>query len=428
MRIINYLNNYKKKKFFIVKKKSISSLDKWIYNKNYIYHISKKFFQINGFQIKSNFYKKKSWDQPLIVQKELGILGIIKIKKNNEYKYLLQVKMEPGNINKCQLSPTVQATRSNFTKVHAGKNIPYIEFFFNNKKIKKKFKIKQTEQGLRYYNKKNYNILLEDTKKIIKKLPNFYWVNKKELQYLISRNNIINMDTLSVFSCAINKKKYDTPIINMVKILNFINNNKKKYFTLIKKISLFKLKDWTLRKNTIVNNKKNYFSIIGVSIKNNSREINKWEQPIIAQENLAFAGFITKIFNQTLHYLVSFDIKPGLKSSCLSCTVRTSDFANYKKNYDLSSFKKNVINQNFIQKKNGKLLYKKIQSDEGGRFYKSQICYSVFQLNKNHNFKTPKNYIWISHNQMINLITKKYFDIEARILFACFNLYNKNID
>jgi oxidase EvaA len=428
MRIINYLNNYKKKNFFLVKKKSISSLDKWIYNKNYIYHISKKFFQIQGFRINSNFYKKRNWDQPLIVQKELGILGIIKIKKNNEYKYLLQIKMEPGNINKCQLSPTVQATRSNFTKVHSGKNIPYIEFFFNNKKIKKIFKIKQTEQGLRYYNKKNYNILLDDTKKIIKKLPNFYWINKKELQYLISRNNIINMDTLSVFSCAINKKKGDNPINKISKILNFINNNKKKYYASINRISLSKLRNWSAKKNIIINNKKNYFSIIGVSINNNSREINKWEQPIIAQENLAFAGFITKIINQTLHYLVSFDIKPGLSNSSLSCTVRTSNFVNYKKNYDLNNFKKNIINKNFIKKKNGKLLYKTIQSDEGGRFYKSQICYSIFQLDNNYNLKIPKNYIWISHNQMINLIKKRYFDIEARILFACFNLYNKNID
>jgi len=188
------------------------------------------------------------------------------------------------------------------------------------------------------------------------------------------------------------------------------------------------LKNWTLKKDRIVNNKKNYFSIIGLSIRNNSREINKWEQPIIAHENLAFVGFITKIFNQTLHYLVSFEIKPGLKNSYLSCTVRTSDFFNYKKNYDLNNFKKNIINENFVNKNNGKLLYKKILSDEGGRFYKSQICYSVFQLFDNYNLNISENYIWISHNQMINLIKNKYFDIEARILFACFNLYNENID
>ena len=428
MKIINYLNNYKKKNFFLVKKKSISSLNNCIYYKNCIRHVSRKFFQIYGFQIRSNFYKKKNWDQPLIVQKELGILGIIKKKINNEYKYLLQAKIEPGNINKCQLSPTVQATKSNYTKVHNGRGIPYIEFFFNNKKVKKIFRIKQTEQGLRYYNKNNYNILLEDIKKIIKKLPNFYWVNKKELKYLISKNNIINMDTLSVFSCAINKKKYDVPIMKTNEILNFIKNRKKKYFSLAIKINLYKLKNWTLQKNFIIDNKKKYFSIIGLTIKTNSREVNEWDQPIIAQKNLAFAGFLTKIINQTLHYLVSFDIKPGLKNACLSCTVRTSDFFNYRNNYDLSNFKRNIINHNFINTKNGKLLYKKIQSDEGGRFYRSRICYSVFQLINTYNLTIPKNYIWISHNQMINLIKKKYFDIEARILFACFNLYNENID
>ena len=71
------------------------------------------------------FYKKKNWDQPIIVQKEIGILGIL--KKNN--KYLLQAKFEPGNINKIQISPTVQATKSNYTQVHGGKKVPFLNYF-----------------------------------------------------------------------------------------------------------------------------------------------------------------------------------------------------------------------------------------------------------------------------------------------------------
>jgi oxidase EvaA len=236
------------------------------------------------------------------------------------------------------------------------------------------------------------------------------------------------MDTLSVFSCAINKKKVDMPIIKMKKILDIIKLCKKKYFVLINKISLYKLKDWVIKKDVIVNSKKNYFSIIGISVKSSTREINEWEQPIIAQENLAFSGFITKNFNRTLHYLVSFDVKPALKNTCLSCTVKTSDINNYKKNYDLSIYKKNIISQFFIKKKNGKILYNKIQSDEGGRFFKSQIRYSIFQIFDNYHFKIKENYMWISHNQMIDFVKKKYFDIEARILFACYNLYKENID
>ena len=55
MKIINYLNRYKKKYIFKVKIKSLSSLNKWIYCKDFIRNFSNKFFQIYEFQKKSNF-------------------------------------------------------------------------------------------------------------------------------------------------------------------------------------------------------------------------------------------------------------------------------------------------------------------------------------------------------------------------------------
>ena len=66
--ILNWLNNQKKKQFLLVKKIDLNKLSKWIYNKKEIYHKSKKFFKIAGVRIKSNFYNKKNWDQPIIVQ------------------------------------------------------------------------------------------------------------------------------------------------------------------------------------------------------------------------------------------------------------------------------------------------------------------------------------------------------------------------
>ena len=125
--IFNWLYNQKKEQLLIVKKINLSQLSKWIYGKKEIYHKSKKFFKIIGIRIQSNFYNKKKWDQPIIVQNEIGILGIIKNIKTN--KYLLQAKVEPGNINKIQISPTVQATRSNYSRVHGGRMIPYLNYF-----------------------------------------------------------------------------------------------------------------------------------------------------------------------------------------------------------------------------------------------------------------------------------------------------------
>ena len=89
--ISNWLNDQKKKQFLRVEKKDLFKLIKWIYNKREIYHKSKKFFKITGIRIKTNFYKKKNWDQPIIVQNEIGILGIIKNIRTN--KYLLQAKV-----------------------------------------------------------------------------------------------------------------------------------------------------------------------------------------------------------------------------------------------------------------------------------------------------------------------------------------------
>ncbi len=203
--VFKWLSIQRRKQILNVKKVDLSKLTKWVYGKKEIYHKSKKFFKIVGIRIESNFYKQKSWDQPIIVQNEIGILGIIKNIKTN--KYLLQAKVEPGNINKIQISPTVQATRSNYSRIHGGKTIPFLKYF---KKKNRNFSF-QSEQAFRYYNKKNSNIITYVTKKIDLD-KNFRWFSKIEILNLLKEKNLINMDTLSVFSSFIKKRKVDFPI------------------------------------------------------------------------------------------------------------------------------------------------------------------------------------------------------------------------
>ena len=155
---------FKQKKInnIFIKKKNLDDLVNWKVSKDKIYHKTRKFFQIVGIRVFTNL-NKTTWDQPIMVQNENGILGIIRKKFNKEYKYLLQAKLEPGNINQLQLSPTVQATESNYKRVHGGKKTKFLEYF-----IKKKFvvKSKQSEQGLRYLNKFNTNYLVDIKKKL----------------------------------------------------------------------------------------------------------------------------------------------------------------------------------------------------------------------------------------------------------------------
>jgi len=406
------LDQKKVNKIFI-KRKNLDNLENWIISNKKIYHKTKNFFQIIGIRVFSNF-NKKTWDQPIMIQNENGILGIIRKKFNMNYKYLLQTKLEPGNINQLQLSPTVQATESNYKRVHGGKKTKFLEYF-----MKKKFivKSKQSEQGLRYLNKFNTNYLIDVKKNL--KLPNhFKWFSKSELNYLIKQKNMINMDTISVFSCLINKGKNEKLINSDKKLKNWINKQNKKYKISHKKIDIKNIRDWKIKKNIFTNFKKRHFSVIGLSIKSNCREVKKWDQPIIAGKKLGFAGFIIKNFNGTTHYLCRYILKPGLKGGKISCSTNFSDIKDFKKNLNIPSYEKKIIKYFFKKKK---YLYNNIHSDEGGRFYHTQIKRVIVQADNKLDKKLNSKFIWISHNQFISLIKKRMVDIEARLLFTCFN-------
>ena len=77
-RLIAWLQSQKKINKIKIKKKKIKSLKDWIFKKNIIFHKTNNFFSIKPFLV---FKKNKKIFQPLIVQKEEGILGIIKQKK-----------------------------------------------------------------------------------------------------------------------------------------------------------------------------------------------------------------------------------------------------------------------------------------------------------------------------------------------------------
>ena len=427
-KIIKWIEQRKKKLFLSVKIKNLSDLKKWSAKENKIFHVSKKFFKILGVEISSNFHEKRIWDQPLIYQNEKGILGILSRKNKKGFEYLLQAKMEPGNINKLQLSPTVQATKSNYSRVHKGKKVRYLNFFKNIKKKQTIVNSLQSEQGGRYLFKYNNNIIINTNKKINSN-PNYIWVNKFDLNEIINKNNLLNMDSISVFSCAVRKNLYDFPNHSIKKIYYWFNKLSKKYYIKRKVISLSKLNNWNYNNKNIFHKSKKVYSIIGLKIKTSAREVSEWEQPIIKEMSLGLSGFIVKKINFTYHYLVRFSLKPGLKKAGLTCTVQTSDFKSCLKKNNYTNLKDNLLMKNhlktyFINNKKGRILYNKIQSDEGGRFFHSQRKNIIVEIDESEKIRLNPNYIWMSHNQIVHFIQKGIFNIEARMLFACFNLKN----
>ena len=133
---------------------------------------------------------------------------------------------------------------------------------------------------------------------------------------------------------------------------------------------------------------------------------------------------MTKKIHNTTHYLVKFIIEPGYKFGSVTCTVKSSNITNYKKNLNLSPKSRYILKEFFFTKKKSIIKYDAIQSHEGGRFFKSQVRYMVIEVNKNQKIPIDKTYKWVSHNQMIGFIKKGSLDIEGRLCFACYNFEN----
>ncbi|MFH1855896.1 MAG: NDP-hexose 2,3-dehydratase family protein [Candidatus Omnitrophota bacterium] len=167
-----------------------------------IIHESGKFFSVIGIETVSETREVKSWCQPIIKQPEIGILGILVKKINGVYHFLVQAKEEPGNINKVQLSTTVMATKSNYTRVHGGKAPLYLDYFLGGKNGKIIIKKLQSEEGARFYKKNNLNMVVEIASNCENKVPcEFKWVTLHQIKEMACFKNTVNAPLRSVISC-----------------------------------------------------------------------------------------------------------------------------------------------------------------------------------------------------------------------------------
>ena len=242
--ILDWLDHKKSVVHVEINKTSLNSLSNWKLDSKKIFHESGKFFSICGMEIETNWGGVPSWSQPIIHQPEIGILGIISKKINNEIYFLLQAKIEPGNINKVQLSPTLQATKSNYTKVHGGKPPNYLNYFLSKNKIILLDQL-QSEQGARFLHKRNRNIIIM-VEEDIKVIDEYIWLTLDQIKCLMRYDNIINMDTRSVIAgININRKNIETfeienekCLFNFNKLLSWIADQKSKFYLKTKIISL----------------------------------------------------------------------------------------------------------------------------------------------------------------------------------------------
>ncbi|MFS1512887.1 NDP-hexose 2,3-dehydratase family protein [Chengkuizengella sp. SCS-71B] len=428
----------------LIKNISFHEMDKWFFDHSgNLKHESGKFFVIQGMKIKDQVHKKLLY-RPIINQPEHGILGLI-MKEEDGAKYLLvQLKIEPGNVNFIQVSPTVQATESNYTQVHSGKSVPYLEYFTNSNNSKVIFKQLQSELGNKFYAKRNYNMIAELAEGYqIKLRPDFYWISLGEIFDLLRKPNLINMDLRSIISCFsfsnhnLDNKKYSDKLedsermmkwnihgkmllqsalnhkgaVNSLEHINawLLDLKKKKRFE-IEMISLNELLDkgWNKNNKRIFNHNYDEFEVNYLKIHIENREVNTWSQPIVVDHQVKLNGFIVKKINGLYHFLAQACEQYGYHDGVeIGPTV-----------HNVSSYSSVAYMDFFQNAKNEKILYSQILSEEGGRFYHCQNQYMIIFIEDE--IKIKNGFKWVTLYQLKEMLKNECFvNVEARTIISC---------
>ena len=172
-----------------------------------LHHDSGEFFSVHGIRVNidSREVGVGGWDQPILTQVGFdgGILGILRQRFQGIPHYLIEAKAEPGNYEKLQLSPTLQATFSNLRRAHEGRKPNFSHFFENPEDNGAEVIYNQwmSEDGGRLHLKRNRGMLVEVREGTLNDIPDgFIWLSMWQIKELLNENAWVNPHIRGIIS------------------------------------------------------------------------------------------------------------------------------------------------------------------------------------------------------------------------------------
>lgn len=394
----------------------------WFYDweEGCIRNQNRSFFTITGYR--QAMVNGTMLSQPIILQQEIGYLGILCREIGGVMHFLMQAKIEPGNVNKIQISPTIQATKSNFTQKHGGAKPPYLDYFLNASKYEIVVDQIQSEQSSRFYKKRNRNIIIR-VKEDVPVLPSHRWMTLGQLKRLMREDNLVNMDTRTVLSCIPYSKIQLSPLDlsalsdgfrdkalfrsafigeeenKLPQVYQYINDQK--MFTEAKRelLPLHELTDWEMRDGELVCKKPYPFKVIFCDIAIEGREVKHWTQPLFEANGIATFGLICCEEDGVLKFLVKAMPEVGCFDSIeLGPTVQREAVAITQDEDEVSRFFKErlAMGQGVI--------FDHLLSEEGGRFYHEQNRNVLLRVDRAELPALPAGYFLLDYQTLNELV------------------------
>lgn len=435
--LLNWVYERNKTVAVEIHKIGLQDCSPWFWDKDEgcIRNQNRSFFTISGFQ--QTQPDGKIITQPILLQQEIGYLGIVCKEFDGVMHFLMQAKIEPGNINKIQLSPTIQATRSNFTQKHGGAKPPYLDYFINADKYEIVVDQIQSEQSSRFYKKRNRNIIIR-VEEEIPVLPSHRWMTLRQIKRLMREENLVNMDTRTVLSC-IPFSKLHLPKMELLElsdcfrdkqlfrsafvggedntlpvVYQYINNRKMFSEVDRKLVPLHQLPDWEIRDGEFVCKHPYPFKVVFCDIAIEGREVKHWTQPLFEANGIATFGLICCEKDGVLKFLVKAMPEVGCFDLVeLGPTVQREAVALFQDEDELSRFF-------FRRLSHGSgVMFDQLLSEEGGRFYHEQNRNVLIRVKYEDLPPLPEGYFLLDYRTLNELVqVNNTLNIQLRNLLS----------
>jgi oxidase EvaA len=423
---------------FRVRRIPLAEIASWRFERDTgnLVHQSGRFFSVEGLKVTTSYPDAAVYHQPIVNQPEIGILGILAKRFDGVLHFLIQAKMEPGNVNLVQLSPTVQATRSNFTQVHGGSRVRYLDYFTDRARAAVIVDQLQSEQGSFFLRKRNRNMIVE-THEDVPVHEDFCWLTLGQLKGMLRKDNVVNMDSRTVLSAiplAASEEElqgiresdagsFEARLLESSlrrerglhtndHVISWLTELKATADIRVQTLPLASLPGWSRDEFSIHRDDRRYFEVIGIAVEADSREVGGWCQPIVRPVATGTTGFLVQQIEGALHFLVHARMEPGIFDMFeLAPTVQ------HIPGNDLPDA---PLLDYFARARADQVRYEATQSEEGGRFFHYQNRNMVVELPPGEQLPLPPGYIWMTLGQIHEFLRyNNYFNIEARGLIAC---------
>ncbi|GAA3053526.1 NDP-hexose 2,3-dehydratase family protein [Kitasatospora albolonga] len=401
-------------------------------------HDSGRFFSIEGLRVEHPDGPVPHWSQPVINQPETGILGILMSEFNGVPHFLMQAKVEPGNCDGPQLSPTVQATRSNFTRAHRGRDVPYVEYFRDAARHTLLADVRQSEQGAWFYRKRNRNMIVEVREPVAVR-EGFTWLTLGQLHELLAVDDLVNMDSRAALAClplagpgtetvGSPGDAFGSALLRSctagpdegrhtgAEIAHWITEARSTTDLRARLVPLRQVDEWHSAEGRISHRTGAFFDVMGVRVRARGREVDEWTQPLIAATGPGVIAFLVREIDGVLHVLVQASAEAGHNdvvelAPTVQCTPR-----NYA---HLPAEARPRFLDEVLGADPRRVRFDTTLSEEGGRFYHTRNRYLIVEAEPDWSAEHP-DHRWLTVRQLTELLRHSYYlNVEARGLLAC---------